>query len=104
MVQEQKRLQLHNILSNIEGVVQAYYQPPESLHMNYPCIRYERSNGLTEFANNKPYGFTMRYTVTVIDADPDSAIVEEVAKLPMCTFDRAYSSEDLYHSVFTLYY
>ena len=104
MDQEQRRLELHDILSSIEGVKKAYYQPPESMRMTYPCIRYERSNGLTTFANNYPYQFTMRYTVTVIDTDPDSKIVEEVAKLQMCTFDRAYSSDNLYHSVFTLYY
>ena len=104
MDQEQRRLQLHDILSAIPGVKKVYYQPPESIRMEYSCIRYERSNGLTEFANNFPYKFTMRYTVTVIDADPDSRIVEEVAKLQMCTFDRAYSYDNLYHSVFTLYF
>ena len=104
MDQEQRRLELHEILENIPGVKRAYYQPPEDIRMVYPCIRYERSNAITEFANNLPYRFTMRYTVMVIDLDPDSRIIEEVAKLPMCTFDRAYSADNLNHSVFTLYF
>lgn len=104
MDQEKRRLKLHEILENIPGVKRAYFQPPEDIRMIYPCIRYERTNGLTEFADNVPYGFTMRYAVMVIDTDPDSRIVEEIAKLPMCTFDRCYSTDNLYHSVFTLYF
>ena len=104
MGQEQRRLQLHDIFTAIPGVVKVYYQPPENIRMVYPCIVYTRSNGITDFANNKPYNFTMRYAVTIIDTDPDSAIVEEVAKLPMCTFDRAYTADNLYHSVFTIFY
>lgn len=104
MDQEKRRHDLHIIFGEIPGVKKVYYQPPEDIRMVYPCIRYERANGRTDFANNLPYNFTMRYTVTIIDPNPDSRIVEEVAKLPMCTFDRCYSSDDLYHSVFTLYY
>lgn len=104
MDQEQRRHSLQTILEAIPYVKKVYYQPPESVRMIYPCIRYERANGLTDFANNKPYNFTMRYTLMVIDPNPDSKIIEEVAKLPMCTFDRSYSSDNLYHSVFTLYY
>lgn len=104
MDQEKRRLELQEIFENIPGVKRAYFQPPEDIHMIYPCIRYERANAITEFADNIPYSFTMRYTVMVIDTDPDSRIIEEVAKLKMCTFDRCYSADNLYHSAFTLYF
>jgi len=45
-----------------------------------------------------------RYQVTVIDADPDSIIPEKIEALPMCTFDRQFTADNLYHDVFSLYF
>lgn len=72
--------------------------------MQYPCIVYQRYNALTVFADNSPYRRTKRYQVTVIDADPDSAIPDEVAKLPMCTHNRFFVANNLNHDVFNLYF
>lgn len=88
---------LHDICDHV------YYQPPESVKLVYPCIIYERQSGDTRFADDLPYTFTMSYTVTVIDKDPDSDIPLQVAKLPMCRMDRCFTSDNLNHSVFVLY-
>ena len=81
-----------------------YYLPDLNARMEYPCILYERSGGATDFANNDPYSFCFRYKVTVISKDPDDRLVERLAStLRGCSFDRAYQSGNLYHSVFTLY-
>jgi hypothetical protein len=72
--------------------------------MTYPCIVYERDNADTIFANNSPYRYTKRYQVTVIERDPDSGIPGELAKLPMCTFSRHFTADNLHHDVFTLYF
>lgn len=88
---------LHDICDHV------YYQPPESVKLVYPCIIYERRSGDTRFADDLPYTFTMAYTVTVIDKDPDSDIPLQVAKLPMCRMDRCFTSDNLNHSVFVLY-
>ena len=45
-----------------------------------------------------------RYTVTVIDDDPDSDIQRIIDQFPLCEFDRFYTSDDLNHWVFDLYY
>lgn len=99
-----QRLDLHDILVEILGSDNVYFQPPPSLMMTYPCIRYQRVNGLTKFACNQPYGHVVKYEVTVIDRDPDSDIPLKVAMLPMCTRDRFYTADQLNHDVFTLFF
>ena len=81
-----------------------YFQPPESVKLIYPCIIYEIRSGDTVYANDLPYRFDYSYNITVIDPDPDSEIPLEVAKLPMCKMDRFFTSDNLNHYAFTMYY
>lgn len=100
----EKRHQLQSILEAVLGSRNVYFQPPETLKMAYPCIRYERDNERSVFANNEPYRHTKRYQVTVIDRDPDSAIPDRVVALPLCTFSRHYTADGLNHDVYSLYF
>lgn len=82
-----------------------YFQPPADFLMEYPCIRYSLSGADIKHANNQIYKFKKRYKVVVIDPDPDSKIWEEVLHhFPMCSFDQAYTSNNLNHVVLSLYY
>lgn len=99
-----RRLELHEILCDILGSRNVYYQPPESVKMSYPAIVYERSNIDNKFANNGVYMQSPGYTITVIDKDPDSEIVTKISKLQTCRFNRHFTSDNLNHDVFTLYY
>ena len=38
------RLELHEIFCDILGSRNAYFQPPASVKMNYPAIKYSLSN------------------------------------------------------------
>ncbi len=96
------RLELQELLETLTPNV--YYQPPPSFMMTYPCIVYSLSDIRPEFANNKPYKLTNQYSLTVIDADPDSSIRTNVSMLPMCIFDRRFTSANLNHNVFTISY
>jgi hypothetical protein len=40
----------------------------------------------------------------VIDPDPDSPIVDAVAELPLCTYDRFFTADNLNHDVFNLFF
>jgi len=103
MAQEQSQLQA--ILLELAGEdANVYFQPPEGLTMQYPCIRYQRDSAKTEFAGNRPYRFTQRYQVMVIDREPDNPVLKKIAELPMCTFDRWYAVDNLNHDVFTLFF
>ncbi len=85
------RLKLHEILVDILGSRHVYFQPPENIRLTYPCIVYERSSIDTNFADNNPYTNKKRYTVTVIDKNPDSVIPDKVAAVPMCGFGKSNS-------------
>lgn len=97
-----RRLELHELLCEVLGSRNVYYQPPASVQMQYPAIRYSRYNIENEPADNIPYKQSHFYQLTVIDADPDSEIVHKVSKLPMCVFDRHYAADNLNHDVFTI--
>lgn len=98
------RVDLQNVLEELLGSRNVYYQPPESLKMSYPAIVYSRKTIDNSYANNSVYKQNYAYEITVIDKNPDSEIVNKVSKLPTCRFDRHFKSDNLNHDVFTLYY
>lgn len=98
------RVDLQNTLEELLGSRNVYYQPPESLKMNYPAIVYARKTIDNSYANNSVYKQNYAYEITVIDKNPDSEIVNKISKLPTCRFDRHFKSDNLNHDVFTLYY
>ena len=98
------RVDLQNVLEELLESRNVYYQPPESLKMNYPAIVYARKTIDNSYANNSVYKQNYAYEITVIDKNPDSEIVNKISKLPTCRFDRHFKSDNLNHDVFTLYY
>lgn len=98
------RLELHETLCDVLGSRHVYFQPPSSVKMVYPAIVYSRNSIGNDFANDLVYKQSLGYTVTVIDEDPDSNVVEKISRLPMCRFDRHFTSDNLNHDVFTIYY
>lgn len=98
------RLGLHELLCDALGTQNVYFQPPEGQKMKYPAIVYSRDDIESDHANNTPYRRSPSYQVTVIDSDPDSEIVDRVSNLPMCSFERHFTSDNLNHDVFIIYY
>lgn len=96
------RLELHKFLCGLLGSKNVYFKPPA--RMNYPCIKYERARPSIQYADNIAYRNTKCYTLTYIDADPDSEMIDQIAELPLCSTDRSYDADDLHHTVYTLYY
>lgn len=99
-----QRLDLQALLEEILGSGNVYFQPPETVQMQYPCIVYQRYLGKTEFADGEPYILNQRYQVTVIDTDPDSLIPDKVAALPTAIKNRFFVANNLNHDVINLYF
>lgn len=104
-----ERPALHDILCGMlpfpkEEGDHCYFQPPSDMQINYPCIIYNYTNDLDDFADNIHYRHSKRYTVTIIDEDPDSKIPSRMKEIPYCTSDRNFAVNGLNHFVFTLYY
>jgi hypothetical protein len=98
------RLALQDLLEELLESDNVYFQPPSSLSMKYPCIVYELSHIKSDFADNNPYTLGVRYSVTIIDRDPDSTIPATIALLPLCSFDRFFTADNLNHYVFNIYF
>ena len=105
-----RRLLFHEILCEIlscpaEGIeCRCYFQPPPSVNMKYPAIVYGLDDIENVFANDGVYLSKRRYSVTVIDKDPDSILIDKVAKLPTSRFNRHYEKDNLNHDVFEVYF
>ena len=99
------RADLQSKLENeIMGSKNVHFQPPATMHMEYPAIVFGLSNIRNTFANNSSYKRARAYQVILIDKNPDSEYVDKILSLPMCSFDRHYKSDNMNHFVFTLYY
>lgn len=99
-----RRLELNAMLSEIAGVKAVYYQPPEDIKMEYPCIRYTREKPNVYHANNGQYFKQECWQLLVMDWETPSPIANAVEQLPKCSFVRHYQADHLNHDVFTLYF
>lgn len=100
-----KQTYLQTEFEKIIGSRNVYFQPPTSVKMSYPCIRYSLNRIDKQNANNRFYWSTNEYEVTVIDSNPLSTIAKDILMaFPSSSFDRQYVSDNLYHSVLTLYF
>jgi hypothetical protein len=101
----ERRLELHEKLCKILGSRNVYFQPPGTVRMNYPCIRYERDRGQHTYADNRTYIYRQAYQLTYIDKDPDSDIPEKlIESFEEINFNRHYVADNLNHDVLILYY
>lgn len=98
------RLTLHEELCEVLGTRNCYFSPPSQ--MIFPCIKYMREPPLVDAADNLDYIETSRWTVTIIDTNPDSAIPKRLKDhfKHYCAKDREYTTDGLYHFVYNLYY
>ena len=105
-----RRILFHKLLRGIlscpiEGEQgRCYFQPPESITMNYPAIVYSLDDIDKTYANDGVYLSNRRYAVTVIDKDPDTSLVQKVTNLPMSRFDRHFKKDNLNHYIFNVYF
>lgn len=96
--------QLQSELIGLLGSRNVYYQPPESTKMEYPAIRYSKSDIESDYANNAKYSKRKRYELVVIARKPDNEVIDKLLELPYCSYDRHYVSDNLHHDTLTLYY
>lgn len=99
-----QRLELQTLLETLLGCRNVYFQPPASISMQYPAIRYSLNDIENLHADNRVYSQRKSYSVTLIDWNPDNVYVDKLSALPTCSFDRHYVADNLNHYVFTLYF
>lgn len=98
------RLDLQSKLEELLNSKNVYYQSPENNKMEYPAIKYSKSNISSRHANNAKYSNFTRYEIIVIDRRPDNDVIQKILELPLSSFDRHYKSDNLNHDIITLYF
>lgn len=97
------RLDLHNLLLSIGGP-NVYYQVPSNLTMKYPAIKYSINKIENKHADNSVYCQDKSYSIIIMSKDADCDVVDKISKLPKCSFDRKFIQDNIYHTIFNLYY
>lgn len=97
------RLSLHSELVSLCNHV--YYNPPESLKLEYPCIVYAQEPPDVRKADNKRFIVTNKWQLVVISKDVDYDLAETIAEhFEKCAISRIYKADNLQHWSLTLYY
>lgn len=104
MADNDQRLALQAVLVALLGSTNVYFQPPPNITLDYPCIIYNRSDINVAHADNGPYKAKKQYEVISIDRNPDSETPSKLSMLPLCSYDRFYTADNLNHDVFTLFF
>ncbi len=98
------RLELQAKLEELLGSKNVYHQPPESLKMEYPCIRYSKNEIDTNHADNMKYSSFTSYEIIVISKRSDNEVIQKILDLPYSAWERHYIADNLHHDVLNLYY
>lgn len=97
------QVELHNELLKV--LPNCYFQPPESIKLKYPCIVYNLETVDTDHADDIRYRNHKRYSLTLIERDPNSKHFEEILdNFQYIRHDRRYIADNLTHDAFVLFY
>lgn len=96
------RLSLQAYLKTLTANV--YFQPPENVKLIYPCIVYSRTRIDGTFADNNVYKLDHAYQLVYVHRNPDDQLIDTLAQIPTCRFQREYVSDSLYHDVYIIYW
>ena len=101
---EELQIKLEELLESKE----VHYLAPGSgstkFKMEYPAIKYSKTNITITHANDSAYSMRDRYEIIVIAKLPDHPVIKKLLELPYCSYDRQYKSDNLYHDVLSIYY
>lgn len=100
-----RRLQLHEKFCNLLGSRNVYFQPPESVKLNYDCIIYNVMDRNDIKADDEQYRGLIGYNVVFIHRDPDSILPERILnEFSRIRYVRSYTVDNLHHDAYRIYY
>lgn len=105
MALKQRTDELINRFYAIPNVKRVYYEPPDNVRMEYPCVRINRKSMNQRYANNKVYMFTPAYDIYYITKESDDPMTEKfMREFEMIRHNRTYHKDNLRYEVYTLYF
>ncbi len=70
--------------------------------MTYPCIVCTIAGDDTVYADDVKYIQKMRYNVVHMDINPENDAYKQLSAIRGSSFQRAYNSKGLHHTLFTI--
>lgn len=102
---EDNRLELREKLSifmeECGETPKLYFQPAESVKLEYPCMIYHLKTLTSRKANDRPYHKTIAFDITYVTRSPASKVPTRMLAEPLFAFDRYYTAENLHHYAYT---
>lgn len=99
-----RRYRLQAALEEILGNNRVYFQPPSNRKLQYPCIVYQLDRIDTRYADSLPYHREKAYQVTWMGENPDDDTPDRIGLLPMSSWIRFYTADNLNHHVYRVYW
>ena len=99
---EKTRLTLHQALIDVLGSRNVYYNPPETLKMEFPAIVYKLDFIEPIHADNKNYLDWTTYKIFVVSSKPDHPAIRKILNMEMTRYSTSYTREGFYHTVIIL--
>lgn len=100
-----RRLQLHEELCAILGSRNVYFQPPESMKIQYPAIVYRVVDRDDLRADDRRYRGFDKYELLHITRDPDSDTPYKILeRIQYSSSGRPYTKDNLHHNPIEIYY
>lgn len=102
---ETSRVELQEKLEELLGSRNVYFQPPESIKMEYPAIVYDLYRVQQRFASDMSYKRNPAWSITIIDRNEDVDWVNKMLEsFNYCSMERSYKGDNLAHYSFIVYY
>jgi hypothetical protein len=98
------RLEFQSFLEALKGDRNVYFQPPSTVLMKYPAIRYNLDSLNDLPADNIDYQQYTAYRLIYITSNPDDVMIKTLSKLPYSRFVQWYAVDNLNHYVYTIFY
>ena len=98
------RLKLQEVLEEMLGSRNVYYDPPTNVTMKYDAIRFSLATLDSRFADDRRYINTKCYNLIVISRLPDPEVVDKILELPYSSIGKPYVADNLNHYPITLYF
>ena len=97
--------ELREIQNEILGYQHTYFEPPESVRMQYDAVVYELTDLNVRRASNRSYTIRDGYQVTVISRDAETKMPHAIQEhFERCSPGRPFVKDNLHHFPFTIYY
>ena len=97
------RAEIQELLEEVLGSKNVYFQPPTNTSLKYPCIVYKFERFNVRHADNKPYFVTSRWHIHHMYKNPKNDLKEKfVFEVPFCEFDRRIVSDGVYNDYYNI--